>query len=89
MLNGDIFTNPILFALQETMKRFENSENEDDKCIYELLKRSNALWSNIKIYGLETVGMTYEEFCEQLETKKNIIFISDDALEISIKHYRL
>ena len=41
MVEGDIFTSPIDFALQETMKRFENSDNKNDKFIlnhYEELK---------------------------------------------------
>ena len=43
MAKGDIFTSPIDFALQETMKRFENSEDDNDKLIYEILRRSKAM----------------------------------------------
>ena len=34
MVKGDIFTSPIDFALQETMERFENPTNSNDKLIY-------------------------------------------------------
>lgn len=81
MVNGDAFTSPIDFALQETMKQFENSEDTNDKLIYGLLQRSRAMWENIRIYSIEICGMTYEQFCEQLANKKNVIFLSDDEKE--------
>lgn len=80
MVKGDIFTSPIDFALQETMKKFEGSDNENDKLLYEMLKRSKAIWDNITINGLEIIGMTYEQFCEQFEHKKNIVFLTDDEV---------
>ena len=81
MVKGDIFTSPIDFALQETMKRFENPNNSNDKLIYETLKRSKKIWENIKINGLEICGMTYEQFCEQCNEKNHIVFLSDDEVE--------
>ena len=81
MAKGDIFTSPIDFALQETMKRFENSEDDNDKLIYETLRRSKAMWENIEIHGLEICGMTYEQFCEQCNEKNHIVFLSDDEAE--------
>lgn len=69
---------PISFALQETMKRFENSEFEDDKIIYEILKRSKELWEAIKINGIEVYGLTFDEFCELCKEKKNIVFLTDE-----------
>lgn len=81
MIKGDIFVSPIEFALQETMERFENSEDENDKLIYEALRRSKMIWENIKINGLEICGMTYEQFCGQCGRKKNIVFLSDDEVD--------
>lgn len=81
IINGDIFTSPINFALEETMKRFENAEEDHEKLIYEALKRSKRLWENIRINGLEILGMTYEQFCDQCDKKRNIIFLSDDELD--------
>ena len=81
MVKGDIFTSPIDFALQETMKQFENANNENDKMIYEGLKRSKAVWENIRINGLEMYGMTYQQFCDQCDKKRNVVFLSDDDLE--------
>lgn len=81
MVKGDIFSSPIDFALQETMKRFENSQDKNDKMIYESLRRSKAMWDNIRVHGLDIYGMTYEQFCDQCDKKKNIVFLSDDELE--------
>lgn len=79
MIKEDIFTSPIEFALQETMKRFEGDEKNE--LLYEALKRSEAMWENIKIHNLQIYGLTYEQFCEQFENKKNIVFLSDDEVE--------
>ena len=81
MIKGDIFISPIESALQETMKKFENSEDDNDKLIYETLRRSKAMWENIEIHGLEICGMTYEQFCEQCNEKNHIVFLSDDEAE--------
>ena len=81
MVKGDIFTSPIDFALQETMKQFENADNDNDKMIYESLRRSRAMWENIRVHGLDIYGMTYEQFCDQFDKKKNIVFLSDDEVE--------
>lgn len=78
MVKGDIFTSPVDLALQEAIKKFEN--DEENKLLYGALKRSRAMWENIKINGLEICGLTYEQFCEQLEKKKNIVFLSDDEV---------
>ena len=81
MVKVDIFTSPIDFALQETMKQFENTDNDNNKMIYESLRRSRAMWENIRIYGLDICGMTYEQFCDQCDKKKNIVFLSDDEVD--------
>lgn len=79
MIKGDIFTSPIDFALQEAIKRFEC--DEENELLYGALKRSEAMWENIRIHGLQILGLTYEQFCEQLENKRNVIFLSDDEVE--------
>lgn len=81
MVKGNIFKSPIDFALQTTMRQFENLEDDNDKLIYETLRRSKAMWENIKIHGLEICGMTYEQFVDQCNKKKNIVFLTDDELE--------
>ena len=89
MVKGDIFTSPIDFALQETMKQFENADNNNNKMIYESLRRSRAMWENIRVYGLDICGMTYEQFCDQCNKKRNIVFLSDDEVENFNKAVRI
>lgn len=81
MVEGDIFTSPVIFALQEAMNRFEGSDDENDKIIYEGLRRSKTVWENILIHGLDFYGMTYEQFCDQFDKKKFIMFLSEDEVQ--------
>lgn len=76
---GDVFTSPIEFAIEKTLKTLGSSE--DDRIIEEGLKRSSKMWEAIRVRGLSICGMTYEQFCEQFEEKKNVIFMSDSELE--------
>ena len=81
MIKGDIFITPIDFALDLALEKYANSDDSDSKFTYELLRRSKAMWENIRIHGLDVYGMTYEQFCNQFNDKKNIIFMSDDELK--------
>lgn len=76
-VNDIVNTTPISFSLHEILKRFEDSEYEDDKIIYNLLKRSKEMWDNLRINGLEMYGMSFEEFCDICKEKRNIVFLTD------------
>ena len=89
MVNGDVFTAPIEFALQKAMKELEESDDKNDKIIYEGLRRSMAVWENIKIHNLQIFGMTYDQFCKQCETKTNIVFLTDDEMQNINKAMRI
>ena len=82
MLNQDILAGPIEFALQETIKKYKNHTNNADAVIFEVLKRSETVWSKIRIGGLDVYGLSYDEFCKQCEEKPNILFLSDEDLAI-------
>lgn len=79
MANESIFTSPIEFAIEKTLKMLGDSEN--DRIIKESLKRSAKMWEAIRVHGLSIYGMTCEQFCKQFEEKKNVIFMSDGELE--------
>lgn len=87
MIKGDIFTSPIEFALEEAIVKYEG--DKENGLLYEALKRSKAMWENIKIHGLEICGMTYEQYCEQLESKRNVIFLTDDEMKDYIKTQKI
>lgn len=81
MNNQDLLAGPIEFALQKVIKEYENPTNNAEKVIYEVLKRSEAVWNKIKIGGLNVYGLSYDEFCKQCEEKPNIMFLSNDEVD--------
>ena len=76
-----ILKEAISFALEETMERFASAEDDGYKFVYSVLERSRAMWEKIRIGGLRNCGMSNEQFYEQLENKRNVIFLSDDEME--------
>ena len=77
----NIFTSPIKFALERTMKESENTTDENDKFIYESLRRANCLFEDVTIHGISICGMTYEDYARQCKDKKNLLFLSDEEFE--------
>lgn len=78
----NLFTMPINFAIKDTMKKFENSTDEDGRIIYESLRRCDIIWDMITLSGVEIYGLTYEQFCKQFEEKRNVVFFTDEELEV-------
>ena len=75
-----MLTDPIDFALQSTIKQLDGRRSDAEKLVVEELKRSQAMWRTIRIYNLDNYGLTYEQFCEQCETKNNLLFLSNEEL---------
>lgn len=89
MIKGDIFTSPIEYAIKKTMQELKDAEGDNEKFIYESLRRSSKIWENIRIQNLQIYEMTYDQFCQQFETKKNIIFLTDDEIKSINKAMRI
>lgn len=87
MIKGDIFTSPIEFAIKKTIETL--GDTEDERIIKEGLRRSAKMWEVIRVHGLSICGITYEQFCKQFEEKKNVIFMSDDELEVYNKAVKI
>lgn len=87
MIKGDIFTSPIEFAIKKTIETL--GDTEDERIIKEGLRRSAKMWEAIRVHGLSICGMTYEQFFKQFEEKKNVIFMSDNELEIYNKAVKI
>lgn len=79
--SGTTFSMAINFAFKETIKKFENSTDENDRIVCESLKRCDIIWENIRLGGIEIYGLTYEQFCKQLEEKRNVVFLTDEEME--------
>ena len=82
VVNGDIYTSPVIFALQKLMNEIEDADNDGEKFLYEMLRRSKVMWESITINGLEIIGMTYNQFCEQCKEKRNIVFLTDEEVRL-------
>lgn len=87
--NDNILAAGIELALQETIKKYENSENDSDKLLCSVLERSKVLWESIKLHNLDVYGLSYEDFCKQCEEKRNIIFLSDEEVELFNKALKI
>lgn len=74
----DLLLQPALFAIDKQIKKFENSDDEDEKIIYQGLIRSKDLLAKLNIQGVDIVGKSYEEFKNDLDQKKNVVFMTDD-----------
>ena len=77
----DILADTISFAVERLMKEFKNSDDESEKKLYSVLQRSEKMWETIKIHWLEPYGLSYEQFCDECDKKKNIVFMSDEEIE--------
>lgn len=76
----DTFAMAIEFAIDNTMKQYEDSEDKNDKIVYRMLQASKPVWENLYIHGLKMWGMTHEKFLEQLKEKNNVVFLSDKEI---------
>lgn len=86
---NDIISGTIVFALDRAIKDFENREDEAGRVLYESVRRSKAVWEKVQIEGIEAFGMSYERFLEQLEEKRNVLFLSDEEVVAYKKAYRI
>ena len=76
----DLLLQPALFAIDEQIKKFENSDNEDEKIIYQGLIRSKTVLEKLNIYGTNLIGKSYREFRNDLTKKTNVVFMTDKEL---------
>lgn len=77
--NKDVFVNTILFAIDKTIETLKDSESDGDQALVGMLRRSREPWHNSDIKGINAF-VSYEEFIEQLSSKKNIFFLTDEEL---------
>lgn len=77
----DIFVNTILFAIDKAIEAIKDSKSNHDALLVGMLIRSRVAWHNANIRGIDAIGMTYDQFVDQISNKRNIFFLSDDELE--------
>lgn len=85
------FLGAAVYAIDQEIKQHEGKEEEHHKIIYAGLLRSRTVLEALKVNGLQIVGMSYEEFCRQVEDKTEVIFMTEEeAAEMweALKLYR-
>lgn len=85
------FLGAAVYAINREIKQHEGQEEEYHKIIYAGLLRSRRVLKALKVNGLQTVGMSYEEFCRQVKDKTEVVFMTgEEAAEMweALKLYR-
>lgn len=71
---GDPILTAIEFALKDTLERYKNPKEEDGKIIREGLKRGEILIHHLRVMGVSWMGMTREQFIEELKRKNMVVY---------------
>lgn len=67
--------------LNQEIPKYKDSDEEYKQIIYEDLIRTKKLLENIKVYGVQILNTSYEQYCENLEEKHNIVFLTDEEMQ--------
>lgn len=78
---GDPILTAIEFALKDTLERYKNPKEEDGKIIREGLKRGEILIHHLRVMGVSWMGMTREQFIEELKRKNMVVMMTDEEYE--------
>lgn len=85
------FLGAAVYAIEREIKQHEGQEEEYHKIIYAGLLRSRTVLEALKVNGLQIVGMSYEEFCRQVEDKTDVVFMTGEeaaGMREALKLYR-
>ena len=86
---GAVFENPLDYALQLAIDKFEGAESECEKIALSSLKRAKMVVDTVMLHGLEFYGLTFDQFCKQCGSKKNVFFLSDDEVKLLNKAFKI
>ena len=75
------FLGAAVYAIDREIKQHEGREEDFHKIIYAGLLRSRTVLEALKINNLQVVNMSYEEFCEQVEDKTEVVFMTREEAE--------
>ena len=70
----------IAYALNKIINETKDCDAEYKQIIYQSASRTKLAWENLKIFGLDSIGMTLEEFNEHCKDKHNVLFLTDKEL---------
>lgn len=78
---GDPILTAIEFALKDTLERYKNPKEEDGKIIREGLKRGEILIHHLRVMGVSWLGMSREQFIEELKQKNMVVMMTKEEYE--------
>ena len=67
--------------LNQEISKFENSDEEYKQIIYEDLIRTKKLLENINVYGVQVLNISYDQYCDNLEERHNVLFLTDEEIQ--------
>lgn len=85
MTNNNTFIAPslqyLIKYLDQEIPKYKDSDEEYKQIIYEDLIRTKKLLENIKVYGVQLLNTSYEQYCDKLEERHNILFLTDEEMQ--------
>ena len=67
--------------LDQEIPKYKDSDEEYKQIVYEELIRTKKLLENIKVYGIQVLNTSYDQYCENLEERHNILFLTDEEMQ--------
>lgn len=67
--------------LDQEIPKYKGSDEEYKQIVYEELIRTKKLLENIKVYGIQVLNTSYDQYCDNLEERHNILFLTDEEMQ--------
>lgn len=67
--------------LDQEIPKYKDSDEEYKQIIHEDLIRTKKLLENIKVYGVQVLNTSYDQYCDNLEERHNILFLTDEEIQ--------
>ena len=85
MTNNNTFIAPslqyLIKYLDQEIPKYKDSDEEYKQIIYEELIRTKKLLENIKMYGVQVLNISYDQYCDNLEERHNVLFLTDEEIQ--------
>lgn len=80
-MNNNLILRPVIRVIDAEINKLKDSSSDSKKLICQTLRRSKKLIESINIYNAKILGMSFEEFCDYIDSKNNILFLTYEELK--------
>lgn len=90
--NDTFMLNIVNQFIEDKISSLKENNDENSKILEAVLLRTSKVLENIQLYGIDPLNKTYKEFCQYIDNKKNVIFLSDEELhdvQKALKIYKI